>query len=282
MGQSGGNGNQHRAAAFPMTAPLLSIVTVVRNDLHGLKRTLRSIEAQLSALKTLPTELLIVDGASGDGSLQVAEAFRDKRGLPVRLLQQPPQGVYPAMNLAWRQARGQWLIYVNAGDLLGDVHPLTEALQTNDASVWAYQGRSAMQPPGLNWAVEVLSEQVHCHQALTYRRELHQRLGPYDERLKVCADTAFMRRIPPQQWQFLPALLAVSTVSPSDLSRTPRAIRRDLQALRQIQPDLRLWPRARLSLAILEIERLLQVSWSVWIRAGLGLLRGSHRLVNLG
>ena len=62
-----------------MTAPLLSIVTVVRNDLHGLKRTLRSIESQLSALKTLPTELLIVDGASGDGSLQVAEAFRDKR-----------------------------------------------------------------------------------------------------------------------------------------------------------------------------------------------------------
>ena len=265
-----------------MTAPLLSIVTVVRNDLHGLKRTLRSIESQLSALKTLPTELLIVDGASGDGSLQVAEAFRDKRGLPVRVLQQPPQGVYPAMNLAWRQARGQWLIFVNAGDLLADVHPLTEALQTNDASVWAYQGRSAMQPPGLNWGIEVLSEQVRCHQALAYRRELHQRLGPYDERLKVCADTAFMRRIPPQQWQFLPALLAVSTVSPSDLSRTPRAIRRDLQALRQVQPDLRPWPRARLSLAILEIERLLRVSWSVWIRAGLGLLRGSHRLVNLG
>ena len=88
------------------------------------------------------------------------------------------------MNLAWRQARGQWLIFVNAGDLLADVHPLTEALQTNDASVWAYQGRSAMQPPGLNWAIEVLSEQVHCHQALAYRRELHQRLGPYDERLK--------------------------------------------------------------------------------------------------
>ncbi|MGA1004688.1 glycosyltransferase, partial [Vulcanococcus sp.] len=106
-----------------MTAPLLSIVTVVRNDLRGLKRTLRSIEAQLSALKTLPTELLIVDGASGDGSLQVAEAFRAKLGLPVRVLQQPPQGVYPAMNLGWRQARGQWLIYVNAGDLLGAVHP---------------------------------------------------------------------------------------------------------------------------------------------------------------
>ena len=33
-----------------MTAPLLSIVTVVRNDLRGLTRTLRSIEAQLGVL----------------------------------------------------------------------------------------------------------------------------------------------------------------------------------------------------------------------------------------
>ena len=265
-----------------MTAPLLSIVTVVRNDLHGLKRTLRSIEAQLSALKTLPTELLIVDGASEDGSREVAEAFRDQRALPVRVLRQPPQGVYPAMNLGWRQARGQWLVYLNAGDLMASIQPLAKALQSHDPSVWLYHGRSAIQPTGMPWAIEVRSETVHCHQALAYRRELHQRLGPYDERLQVCADTAFMRRIPTQQWQYLPTLLAVSTVSPSDLSRTPRAIRRDLQALRQIQPDLRPWPRARLSLAILEIERLLRVSWSVWIRAGLGLLRGSHRLVNLG
>ena len=47
-----------------------------------------------------------------------------------------------------------------------------------------------MQPPGMAWAIEVRSESVHCHQALAYRRELHERLGPYDERLKVCADTA--------------------------------------------------------------------------------------------
>ena len=265
-----------------MTAPLLSIVTVVRNDLRGLKRTLRSIEAELGVLRTLPTELLIVDGASNDGSREVAEAFRDERALPVRVLQQPPQGVYPAMNLGWRQARGEWLIYTNAGDLLTNVQPLAEALQRKNVSVWAYQGRSAMQPPGMTWAIEVRSEAVHCHQALAYRRELHERLGPYDERLKVCADTAFMRRIPPQQWQFLPALLAISTVSPSDLSRTPRAIRHDLKTLRDTQPNLRPWPRVRLSLAILELERLLGISWSVWIRAGLGLLHGSHKLVNLG
>ena len=265
-----------------MTAPLLSIVTVVRNDLRGLKRTLQSIEAQLGVLRTLPPELLIVDGASDDGSREVAEAFRDQRALPVRVLGQPPQGVYPAMNLGWRQARGAWLIYANAGDLLASVQPLAEALQSNNPSVWAYQGRSAMQPPGLTWAIEVRSKAVHCHQALAYRRELHERLGPYDERLKVCADTAFMGRIPRQQWQWLPTLLAISTVSPSDLSRTPRAIRLDLKTLQAIQPNLRPWPRARLSLAVLEIERLLGISWSVWIRAGLGLLRGSHKLVNLG
>ena len=264
-----------------MTAPLLSIVTVVRNDLHGLKRTLRSIEKQLGALNTLPTEVLIVDGASDDGSRGVAEAFRDKRALPVRVLQQKPQGVYPAMNLGWRQARGQWLIYANAGDLLANVELLAEVLQSNDSSAWAYQGRSAMQPPGRSWAIELCSEEVQCHQALVYRQELHERLGPYDERLKVCADAAFIRRIPPQQLRFLHALLAISTVSPSDLSRTPEVIRRDLKALQEIQADTLIWPRAKLSLPILEVERLLGFSWSVWIRAGLGIIRGSRRLVKI-
>ena len=82
-----------------MTATLHSIVTVVRNDLRGLTRTLRSIEAQRGVLTTLLTELLIVDGASNDGSREAAEAFRDQRTLPVRVLGQPPEGVYPAMNL---------------------------------------------------------------------------------------------------------------------------------------------------------------------------------------
>ena len=257
-------------------------MTIVRDDLQGLKSTLGSIKAQLNFLKTLPAELIIIDGASKDGSRECAEAFRDEQDLPVRLLQQAPQGVYPAMNLGWRQARGEWLIYINAGDLLADIQILTEVLQSSNTTIWAYQGRSALRPPGIRFAIEVFSETVHCHQALAYRRELHERLGPYDERLKVCADTAFMSRIPPQQWQFLPALVAISTVSPSDLSRTPRAIRRDLKALQATQPNLRPWPRVRLSLAILEIERLLRISWSVWIRAGLGLLRGSHKLINLG
>ena len=87
------------------------------------------------------------------------------------MLQQPPQGVYPA-DLGWRQARGEWVIYVNAGDLLASVQPLAEALSRNNPSVWAYQGRSAMQHPGLTWAIEVRSKAVHCHQALAYRREL--------------------------------------------------------------------------------------------------------------
>jgi len=263
-------------------APLLSLVIVVRNDARGLQRTLQSIELQQTALATLPSEVVIIDGTSSDGSLSIAEAFRNRRTLPTRVIEQPPLGIYPAMNLGWRQARGCWLMYVNAGDRLVQVTPLVEALPEAPSNLWALQGRSAIQPPGLPWAFEVMSEAVLCHQALVYRRELHTRLGPYDERLKVCADTAFMARIPAPYRRYLPALLAISSVSPADASRTPRSIQRDLQYLQATKNQLKPWPTPRLSLTVLRLERWLGVSWSVWIRACLGLLRGTHRWVKVG
>lgn len=93
-------------------APLISLITVVMNDVSGLRTTADSILFQ----KFQDFEWLIIDGYSSDGSWELAE---DLGLLPrVTALQTPPTGIYRAMNLGAEKSSAPWLWFVNAGDVL--------------------------------------------------------------------------------------------------------------------------------------------------------------------
>ncbi len=55
-----------------MPSPLISIITVVRNDPEGLRLTLATVALH----KGLCTEYIVIDGASTDNTLAVAETRR--------------------------------------------------------------------------------------------------------------------------------------------------------------------------------------------------------------
>jgi len=265
--------------------PLLSICVVVRDGLAGLERSLEALGRQAPALQALPAEVVVVDGESRDGSLQRARAFaRSLEGqLPVRVHSQPPRGIYAAMNEAWRLARGEWLLFLNAGDLLVDGGLPAEALQAAAAAGAAsIQCQMAVFPPGARRALWLPGRVVRAHQALLYRRGLHDRLGPYDERLRVCADTLLLQAFEAEPRLVWPRLLAATDVSPADASRDPRRIRHDLAVIAEAGLPIRPWPRPRLTLLVLRIERLLGTSLSVWLRLAMLRLQGKVREVPLG
>lgn len=262
--------------------PQLSICIVVRNAARALARTLASIEQQIVPLQALPSELVVVDGESSDGSFQLAMDWAASLSLAVRLSSQPPRGIYPAMNQAWRLARGGWLLFINAGDLLLDASPLAGALAAADASgVTSIQCQAAIFSPGALhglWRPKRLSL---CHQGLVYQRSLHDRCGPYDERLSICSDTLFMQRIASLGQCLSPRLLAATEVSPANASRDPERIASDLATITCLGLALRPWPRPRLTLLMLRVERRLGFSASVWLRMALLRMMGSARKVLL-
>jgi len=91
--------------------PLLSIVTVTRNCVDTLGQTLRSVQA----VKGEDVEYLIVDGASDDGTLELIGRY----GLLVdRLVSEPDNGIYHAMNKAIALARGDYVLFINGDDEL--------------------------------------------------------------------------------------------------------------------------------------------------------------------
>jgi len=264
--------------------PRLSLCVVVRDNLAALERSLRALERHCEPLASCGTEVVVVDGESRDGSAQRAQSFaRSMEGrLRVTVHSQPPHGIYAAMNEAWRLACGDWLLFLNAGDVLLDGALAAEAIDSAEAGGAAsIQCQMAVFPPGAHRAVWLPGRPVRAHQALLYRRTLHRRHGPYDERLQVCADTLFLQAIETEPQLIWPRLLAATDVSPADASRDPVRIRHDLGVIAAERLPLRPWPRPRLTLMVLRLEQLLGTSLSVWLRLALAHLRGRTRLVTL-
>ena len=88
---------------------IVTIITVCRNHAQELERTIRSVESQTWQEK----EYLVIDGASTDDSLDVIKAHETSI---TRWISEPDQGIYDAMNKGVRMARGEWVIFMNAGD----------------------------------------------------------------------------------------------------------------------------------------------------------------------
>jgi len=262
--------------------PRLSLCLVVRDAAQDLRRTLASFEGQLHDLRALPAEVVVVDGDSRDGSGQLAADWATRSGLAFSGHRQRPRGIYPAMNLAWQQASGTWLLFINAGDLLLDVRPLAGLLEAADRDgIDSVQCVAAIFPPGCSWAAVFSQPPVACHQSLLYRRSLHRSLGPYDERLGLCADLVLIRAIEQGRHRRAPHLLAATQVSPANASRSPRRVSQDLSRLRQLRIPLRPWPSPRRTMLVLRLETLLGVSLTVWIRVAISQLRRRSRLIRL-
>lgn len=90
--------------------PLFSILTITRNNLSGLQRTMESIMAQ--SLRDF--EWIIIDGGSSDGTKEFLST------LPARWISEPDGGIYDAMNKGIDCAHGDYIIFMNAGDVFTD------------------------------------------------------------------------------------------------------------------------------------------------------------------
>lgn len=90
-------------------APLFSIITVTRNAETTLPATLRSVEEQTCPL----FEMIVVDGASTDGTVDLIKQSPVQN---LRWISEPDCGIYDAMNKGLAMAKGDYVVFLNAGD----------------------------------------------------------------------------------------------------------------------------------------------------------------------
>lgn len=102
----------------------LSIITVNYNDVNGLQRTISSLESLLIEYSD-EVELIVVDGASNDGSIQF---INQKRSIISHAVIEPDNGIYDAMNKGLIYARGKFAFFLNSGDYINGKHALYRLL----------------------------------------------------------------------------------------------------------------------------------------------------------
>ncbi len=90
----------------------ISVITVVKNGASCIEACLDSVGAQ-----TLEAEHLLIDGCSTDATLQIAKS---KRLTNLRIVSEPDNGIYDAMNKGIRLAEGDIIGILNSDDVYAD------------------------------------------------------------------------------------------------------------------------------------------------------------------
>ena len=91
--------------------PLITIITVVYNNASHIQKTLNSIFSQ----KYKNYELIVIDGASNDGTLEIIKKNKSKIDF---WISEPDKGLYDAFNKGMKYATGDYLGFVNSDDIL--------------------------------------------------------------------------------------------------------------------------------------------------------------------
>lgn len=167
-----------------MSNPKISVITVCFNAVHTIEKTLQSVIHQTYD----PIELIIVDGGSTDGTIDVIKKYEEKISL---WKSEPDDGVYDAMNKAVKMAGGDWLFFLNSDDVFYDPEVLNRVAPLLQHPNTIYYGDVIKLPTNERYSGRFsrykLSGQNICHQSIFYPKIVFD-IYQYDTRYKIYAD----------------------------------------------------------------------------------------------
>lgn len=93
--------------------PIITVVTVCFNAVKEIEKTMLSVLNQ-----TYPNvEYIVIDGGSTDGTVDIIKKYANRLAYWVS---EPDGGIYFGMNKGIARATGEWINFMNAGDVFFD------------------------------------------------------------------------------------------------------------------------------------------------------------------
>ncbi len=179
----------------------ISVITAVYNNQATLADALISALAQDHP----NTELIVVDGGSTDGTLEIIQRYA---GQIAQVVSEPDRGIYDALNKGLRLATGDAVGFLHSDDTFADDHVLSRiATALADPKVDACYGdlryvrhdnpnhvvrhwRAGSYHPRL-----LAQGWMPPHPTLYLRRALYERHGGFNLRYRIAADYDLMLRM---------------------------------------------------------------------------------------
>ena len=182
-----------------------TIITCTFNASKYIDRTLNSVRSQ-----SYPhIEHFIIDGVSKDDTVKKAQTYAYDSRYPVIVKSEPDKGLYDAMNKGIQLAKGDYLIFLNAGDVFAEEDTLTsvaEQLKGKQLPGVIYgntdivdengnflRKRRLAPPEKLSWR-SFKHGMLVCHQSFYAKTDIAQKV-PYNLNYKLSADVDWCIRI---------------------------------------------------------------------------------------
>ena len=171
----------------------ISVITINYNDKIGLTKTINSVVNQ----SYTDFEYLVIDGKSTDGSMEIIEEYKSKINYWVS---EPDSGIYNAMNKGIRAAKGEFIIFMNAGDTFFNNEVLSKVNPLLNAEIGIYYGNlifkinekqtKLCRPPSV-LSFSYFVDFSLPHQATFIKKQLFDNHFFYNENLKIMSDWEF-------------------------------------------------------------------------------------------
>ena len=153
----------------------ISVVTVVFNGREEIAKTIKSVALQ----DYRNIQHIIVDGGSTDGTQVVIGECANKT---VVYVSEPDWGIYDAMNKGVALATGDFLLFMNCGDVFFDNNSVSSAMrfiEKKDGLIllgsWLRQASGKV----VKHCSPDLKRGIFNHQAVIYSRDIHSWHGGY-------------------------------------------------------------------------------------------------------
>lgn len=219
--------------------PTVSVVTVCYNSLPALQKTMESVNAQ----RYPALEYIIVDGGSTDGTSQYLESA----SIPCRWVSERDNGIYDAMNKGVSMATGDFVIFMNAGDIFASDDVLERVFDRGtDADVIygdVIKGGSIKKAEAMHNSHRMF----FCHQSCLARRE---RLveTPFDIRHRMSADFKWVKTMVKEGRRFMQVNFPIADFDTSGVSNSSRSrgLRDNMRVVSEVDSfidRLKLMPR---------------------------------------
>lgn len=169
-------------------SPLISIITITYNAESEIGPTLESLNRQTFR----NFEHLVIDGASNDNTLAIVKEMSPDS----IVISEPDKGLYDAMNKGLRAAKGEYVLFLNAGDSLHSPDILRRYAERRGANIIygdtiiVDSERNFIKPRHLSAPKKLTFKSFSkgmliCHQAFMVRRSISPE---YDLQYRFSAD----------------------------------------------------------------------------------------------
>ncbi len=181
----------------------VSIITVCYNSEKTIEKTIKSVLEQTYS----DIEYIIVDGASNDSTVDIVREYEPRFSGRLRLVSEPDNGIYDAMNKGISMASGELVGIINSDDyyekdaveiMVNEYRKLTEKMP--DGKYYIIYGMTRFLDNGVEKSIsisrhEFLRESMISHPATFVNKRLYAELGTYDTIHPSAADYDFMLRM---------------------------------------------------------------------------------------